>query len=638
MTNDAYIVCTMSSNNNRSPNASRRRIRTLTRDNVGPFGNTPPPPEGSFAVPTGPFGFQVESILNHGNLDLSPPRPITQAARASEAHIRHVMERRRQEARELIGYTPELSRPQPAIIANGAGSAASMAAMQLEHADRQLLEAIANSRALLNQPIPTLPPERTSVPNSESQAELRRASKRRKLDDGTASTNKDTPKYVPVNYGYRGQVVPGNLNMKIRYCDGGTYEIGYGDEDFSPENILINDDSVYCTKGSRCNLILQHDGERPFTMTELTIKAPKEGYDSPVKEGMVFVGMDADEVMMRTAKHKVKYARRGRAPVVVSSTMYLPDGSTTTQTERSQVYGHRLQDNCALVPREFKERADGYKVTTTFSEDSDSDASSSDEDSTPMPPRRNMDGRVSALARESVSAREYRSPLRLSLNRQRFRVPPHVLREAEEAENSNEDDEEDNEDDDEDEDSLLSLRSREATLSHIEDPAYRRYVHGSESPEYEFIEEEEDDDDGSSSVSGDERREDGEVDDEARKNAENTEHATQGNAEAEPPVSGDTAGATQSTNNASMTGEPKMLAAHACFTFQPEKTRCRMVFDPPVSARFILLKLWCPDGAKMQNSRGHHRIGQFSRGNIDIQSVVVKGFCGSRVFQDIKLA
>ena len=82
-----------------------------------------------------------------------------------------------------------------------------------------------------------------------------------------------------VRYGHYGQVVPGTLEMEIVSCDGGSYEPN--SKSSWPANILVNDNSVYCTKGDRCNIILRHPGEIPFTLRKLTIKAPKSGFDSP---------------------------------------------------------------------------------------------------------------------------------------------------------------------------------------------------------------------------------------------------------------------------------------------------------------------------------------------------------------------
>ncbi|KAL1957652.1 hypothetical protein VTO42DRAFT_5629 [Malbranchea cinnamomea] len=108
-------------------------------------------------------------------------------------------------------------------------------------------------------------------------------------------------------YGHYGQVVPGALEMEIFSCDGGSYEPN--GKNSWPGNILINDNSVYCTKSDRCNIILRHPGGIPFCLRKLTIKAPKTGFDSPysVQEGMVFISMDADNLLSRTAKYEMGY-------------------------------------------------------------------------------------------------------------------------------------------------------------------------------------------------------------------------------------------------------------------------------------------------------------------------------------------
>jgi hypothetical protein len=61
-----------------------------------------------------------------------------------------------------------------------------------------------------------------------------------------------------------------------------------------------------------------------------------------------------------------------------------------------------------------------------------------------------------------------------------------------------------------------------------------------------------------------------------------------------------------------------LMAPLAWFFIERDKSKCTIRFDPPVSGRFILLKMWSP---------------HFSdAGNIDIQSVVAKGFAGPRFF------
>jgi len=61
-----------------------------------------------------------------------------------------------------------------------------------------------------------------------------------------------------------------------------------------------------------------------------------------------------------------------------------------------------------------------------------------------------------------------------------------------------------------------------------------------------------------------------------------------------------------------------LMAPLARFFIEEDKNKCSIKFDPPVSARFILLKMWSP----------HHDPSK----NIDIQAVVAKGFAGPRYF------
>ena len=67
-----------------------------------------------------------------------------------------------------------------------------------------------------------------------------------------------------------------------------------------------------------------------------------------------------------------------------------------------------------------------------------------------------------------------------------------------------------------------------------------------------------------------------------------------------------------------------LMVPHARFNIEKGRSKCTIHFDPPISGRFILLKMWSP--------RQH--IGS----NIDIQSVVAKGFAGPRYFPSITLA
>jgi hypothetical protein len=67
----------------------------------------------------------------------------------------------------------------------------------------------------------------------------------------------------------------------------------------------------------------------------------------------------------------------------------------------------------------------------------------------------------------------------------------------------------------------------------------------------------------------------------------------------------------------------ELMAPHARFFIERDKSKCTVKFDPPVSGRFILLKMWSP----------HHSASS----NIDIQSVVAKGFAGPRFFPAVTM-
>lgn len=63
----------------------------------------------------------------------------------------------------------------------------------------------------------------------------------------------------------------------------------------------------------------------------------------------------------------------------------------------------------------------------------------------------------------------------------------------------------------------------------------------------------------------------------------------------------------------------KLLRPHAKFFIEKGKNRCTIRFDPPVTGRFILLKMYHPSE------------------NIDIQGVYAKGFAGPRYFPSVDL-
>jgi hypothetical protein len=73
----------------------------------------------------------------------------------------------------------------------------------------------------------------------------------------------------------------------------------------------------------------------------------------------------------------------------------------------------------------------------------------------------------------------------------------------------------------------------------------------------------------------------------------------------------------------SRTPGEKLMAPHARFFIERDKSKCTIKFDPPVSGRFVLLKMWSSQ--------------RDPTANIDIQAVIAKGFAGPRYFPAVEL-
>jgi len=147
----------------------------------------------------------------------------------------------------------------------------------LQHAGRQLEQASSSLRALLDDPVPNISSPILEPTEYSGEAEQNRRVKRRKLDSDKLDST-----FAGFSYGRYGQVEPGKLKMEIVSCDGGIFQDHGGNySNYSAENVLKNDTSVYCTKSNRCNLVLRHQGATVFSLKELVIKAPHSGYTAP---------------------------------------------------------------------------------------------------------------------------------------------------------------------------------------------------------------------------------------------------------------------------------------------------------------------------------------------------------------------
>ncbi|KAI1144171.1 hypothetical protein F5Y05DRAFT_19517 [Hypoxylon sp. FL0543] len=360
------------------------------------------------------------------------------------------------------------------------------------------------------------PPPPPPPPQQDSADDNRRV-KRRKLD-----SDRLTSGFQGFRYGKYGQVEPGQLTMELVSCDGGIYsDDGHR---YAAENILKNDQSVYCTEGPRCNIILRHQGATVFTLKELIIKAPRSNFTSPVQEGMVFVAMTSDHLLTRTAQYQIQYSnsrsssrrteREARPLTPILSIRHNDDGSTMThaQIRARRLYNIGMDDEdnnlrVAQIPSEFNVEP-SFRVTTECSDDEG-------DDSIPRgdwrPPNR-----IGSLPFESETSDDEGYSFSEAYQRLRRR------------------------------------RNRSSTAL-----------------------------------------------------AEAVEAAQVATQEAVRAVGGE------------------LMVPHARFFIERNKSKCTIKFDPPVSGRFILLKMWSP----------HRDPGA----NIDIQAVVAKGFAGPRYFPSLEL-
>lgn len=234
----------------------------------------------------------------------SPQSSRTPRVRRSNAVRRHQEQRRRENDRTdpAHGEPPlDLHTPLPVISPSEVGSAATLSTlarhrmtrqrdhdplgMTVQQAMDQLGAQNDTLNATLQEPLPVV---------HDDDGQPRR--KRRKRDHDPLS-NRDIPQY-----GYYGRVVPGQLQMEISSCDGGTFRDAER-HDHKVENILTDDRSTYCSTKPKCNIVLKHRGGTPFSLTSITIKHPRDGFTSGLQEGLVFVAMNADDLQFRTERY-----------------------------------------------------------------------------------------------------------------------------------------------------------------------------------------------------------------------------------------------------------------------------------------------------------------------------------------------
>ncbi|CAI6088176.1 unnamed protein product [Clonostachys chloroleuca] len=424
----------------------------------------------------------------------------------------------------------------------------------------------------------TLPPGNASpLPRSFDPPDDNRRNKRRKID-----ADRLAPTISRIRYGKYGSVEPGALRMEILSCDGGSYASS-NPSSYVAENILRNDETVYCTKGNRCNVVLRHEGGAPFTLHELVIKGPTSvNYSHPIREGMVFVAMRQDEVLTRTAQYQIQYSPLPqRDPLAttperedppIRSIRYSRDGTTTGRFRRSQANGSEDEGyRMAQMPPEFSTNIPEFGVTTLCNDD--------DLDEHGRHITRRAPNRIGSLPFESRDSDEENNAASNNIATYNYSPsvldfddflasehqgnPSHLLRLAREQ---------------------RERRERRETLR--ETPSSNQIL-------YQLTRE--------------------------------TQSQTQSRSQPSDTMAMSFAEALEAHNNATQEAVRavggELLAPHARFYIDKRSSTCSLTFDPPVSGRFILLKMW----------NSHHDPSS----NIDIQTVMARGYAGGRYFPTV---
>ncbi|KAH0538740.1 hypothetical protein FGG08_004692 [Glutinoglossum americanum] len=499
-----------------------------------------------------------------------PPRPGATTQRSNPTTTAEHRPRRRATPSERY-----LQRPPPSVRQRSSAEHLAQSRLTLESIRSRDNDIPSNHS--LNEDITTL--------EYEGEAEVNRRNKRRKLDVDSCGAG-----LSGFSYGRYGQVEPGELSMQIVSCDGGNYaEDDGGSRDYWAENVLRKDSSVYCTKSNRCNLVLRHKGGTAFTLTELDIKAPRRGFTAPVREGMIFISMTSGDLLSRTAQYQIHYSS--------PPSHILPSNSgrmSNRQSRRSTAPPFRTPDAAQMETHrlisELNRRSDlSYLMPTTFSHrDGEQMESMPTHIHTPL--NNAEDGENDRPILDAGENCDF--PLHIVDDSEQGHAdittpspPPFVVT------TEYTDEEHETNPDSTSEWDGRAMRGAVSTYSDEDDDepfggriSARRSIGGRWEERWRLF--------GRSPVDLQARMVPGSI--EATLQAEPSH----------PPLR-----------------EEEILAPHARFSIKKDKSKCSIKFDPPVSGRFILLKLW-------SQSRDE---------NIDIQSIVAHGFAGPRYFPAVEM-
>ncbi|KAL2406945.1 hypothetical protein ABEF95_015498 [Exophiala dermatitidis] len=449
------------------------------------------------------------------------------------------------------------------------------------------------------------PSDLSSAASARPDRGERLRAKRRKLANGSYEEEPRT-----FSYGHKGQVVPGQLRLDIVSCDGGEYSDPHIPINSYPQNVLLDDTSVYCTKSNRCNLLLKHVGGMPFTLTQIVVKAPRAGYDAPIQEGMIFVAMEDDNLLESTSQYEVHWSpkshRRHRA-----RPRSLPPSQEYLHSTRSP---HRSIDRSRLLSNpEHLEDEDGLEISlvpgfnVSVEDPSDGEANERESPPSPRPWHDDDDSLRPYVDRYRPMYPEgERNDLWSSSSESEGYEPDTMRPEAEDRVQRQ---------------ALLDMENTMAHRNRMLDLLRAQQIRDNDEVfGYQVHQAESDEEDGTfnrrSTPSRIGLRTFAPAVGGAHQAGRSDEHAN-----TLMDLSGTTSKQQAVEAGASSSVRPAVTTPHARFFISQSKSSTAIKFDPPVSGRYILVKLWA----------------QLSNANIDIQSILAYGYGGPRFFPSTEL-
>ncbi|KAI9661665.1 MAG: hypothetical protein M1821_008903 [Bathelium mastoideum] len=466
----------------------------------------------------------------------------------------------------------------------------------LEEAGVRLAQLSSNIEEILDQSTPpglasSLPP---SLPPQTENHQHR--AKRRKLD--TVRNNE----FTNHKYGWFGQVEASRLKMEIASCDGDYYANDTDSTMYRPENILRKDKSVYCTKRSKCDIILRHQGETPFSVDKILIKWPEQNLPAPIQEGMIFVSMTADDLLRRTADYNYtlnRAATRTSTPSRPPTTSRSPERLTLLESLHDPLISEAARPRTTT-----SDNIPPYALRNpTTTRERRFPSSSTDDD----PAGENCDPPLDDNNNNNSNPSSHHTAVTTTVD------PPTALSDTD-------DDEEEEDDEGNWSDSIEALSPVEIADRLRQEGQWPPTNEVAEALQYQFIRER----DEAVRLA---RRNGGGAGGSGTRTARATRTGRRSTMAGQPQGEGggEDAIMAQARRAGGLDGRAssrapstfvrgELLVPDARFRMKDRSNQRMIKFEPPVSGKYILIKLWNPGAS----------------GNIDIQSITTYGYSGPR--------